>query len=170
VSVGPFDRLLEYFLEGASALPCIWRENRANESLCVDPRGDVAQCDCWVSSDPEYGFGNIATAGSLCGLLQASRTHRQFRERPALIMRREDCLDCESLALCHGGCPVRAYSVHGDIARKDPDCEVYRILFQHVRQAAAAIALRRAGVAADGRRSESASDPAVYVTTEGMDR
>jgi radical SAM protein with 4Fe4S-binding SPASM domain len=161
VSVGPFDRLLEFFIEGSAALPCIWRENCANEFFCVDPRGHVAQCDCWVSSYPEFWFGNLLEADSLTSLLQRSAAYQRFRERPAAVIRNEDCLDCDYLASCHGGCPVRTYSVRGELARKDPNCEIYKIIFRRVQSAAAGIALRRSGAAVAPVKGPLAMDVAV---------
>lgn len=143
VTVGPFDQFLEHRLAGGGGLPCIWRENCSSEFLCIDPRGNVAQCDCWVASYPEHWFGNIFQPGGLGDLLKRSPARRPFRERPAVLIQREDCLECEHLAICHGGCPVRAYSVYGDLYRKDPYCEVYKPVFRRVSEAAAALALRR---------------------------
>jgi sulfatase maturation enzyme AslB (radical SAM superfamily) len=46
-----------------------------------------------------------------------------------VLIRQEDCIDCDYLGICHGGCPVRAYTVSGDILAKDPYCMLYRRLF-----------------------------------------
>jgi len=132
VRLGPFDKLLEYFVRGGKNLLCIWRDNCANDFVCIDPRGRVAQCDCWVTSYPEFRFGNLLDGGSLTDLLQNSDARRRLQARPGVLIQREGCLDCDYLALCHGGCPVRAYTVHGDIFRKDPYCELYRNLFRQM--------------------------------------
>lgn len=129
VRIGPFDKLLAYFEQGTKDLLCIWRENCANEFVCIDPRGHVAQCDCWVSSYPEYRFGNILDPVSLSDLLRRSDARREFQMRPGSLIQTEECLDCDYLSICHGGCPVRAYSVHGDILTKDPYCDLYKKIF-----------------------------------------
>jgi len=143
VRVGPFDQLLDYFVHGRQNLLCIWRDNCVNEFVCVDPRGHVAQCDCWVTGYPEYRFGNILDAGSLSDLLRNSDARRRLQARPGELILKEDCLDCIYLTICHGGCPVRAYTVHGDLFRKDPYCRLYRRLFQHMEAMAANLPLRR---------------------------
>jgi radical SAM protein with 4Fe4S-binding SPASM domain len=143
VTVGPFDKFLECRLEGGAGLPCIWQHNCVSEFLCIDPSGNVAQCDCWVASYPEHWFGNIFQPGSLADLLKRSTARRAFRTRPSVIVRQEDCLDCEYLSMCHGGCPIRGYSVYGSIERKDPYCEAYKSVFRRVSEAAATLALRR---------------------------
>jgi len=83
-------------------------------------------------------------------LLKTSPARGKFNERPVHLIQR-DCLSCDYLSLCHGGCPVRTYTVHGTLFEKDPYCELYKVVFGRMEQAArelarAAIAMR--GVAA----------------------
>jgi radical SAM protein with 4Fe4S-binding SPASM domain len=137
VRVGPFNKLMDYFVHGSKDLLCIWRDNCVNDFICIDPLGQVAQCDCWVTSYPEFWFGNMLDEGSLSDLLQNSEARRRLQTRPGVLIQKEDCLDCDYLTLCHGGCPVRAYTVYGDIFRKDPYCELYRRLFQNMEVMAA---------------------------------
>lgn len=140
VTIGPFDKFLELMRSGSSSLPCIWRENCSHDFLCIDPAGNVAQCDCWVASYPEHWFGNILQAGSLAELFENSMARREFRQRPSVIIQQEECLDCEYLSMCHGGCPIRAFSVYGNLYRKDPYCDVYRVLFRRISEAAIMLA------------------------------
>ena len=137
VRVGPINQLLDYFVYGKQNLLCIWRDNCVNEFVCVDPQGYVAQCDCWVTGYPESRFGNIFDAGSLSDLLRNSEARRRLQTRPGELILKEDCLDCAYLTICHGGCPVRAYTVHGDLFRKDPYCQLYKRLFQNMEAMAA---------------------------------
>ncbi len=137
--VGPFDELLSYFLDAPSVLPCIWTEDCANHILCIDPRGNVAQCDCWVASYPDHWLGNLFHAASLDGLLTENPVRGRFHQRPMALVARE-CIDCDYLALCHGGCPVRAFSVYGTLFEKDPHCALYRSVFAHMASAAARLA------------------------------
>jgi len=136
VRVGPFDELLAYFSGTPTVLPCIWTDDCANHILCIDARGHVAQCDCWVTSYPDYRFGNIFECASLSELLAASAVVERFHQRPMALVAR-DCIACDYLALCHGGCPVRAFSVHGTLFEKDPHCALYQALFGHLAGAAA---------------------------------
>jgi uncharacterized protein len=139
VRVGPFNKLMDYFIHGSKDLLCIWRDNCVNDFVCIGPQGQVAQCDCWVTSYPEFHFGNVLDEGSLSDLLQNSEARRRLKTRPGVLIQKEDCLDCDYLTLCHGGCPVRAYTVHGDILRKDPYCQLYRKLFRDVEEMAARV-------------------------------
>lgn len=131
VRIGPFDQLVNYFTHRDASLPCIWGQNCADGFIAVDARGNVAQCDCWVTSYPDFRFGNILESESLSALLRDSRARRRFSERPVALTQQE-CITCDYLALCHGGCPVRAYSVHGTLFDRDPYCELYKTLFRHI--------------------------------------
>jgi uncharacterized protein len=73
VKLGPIDELPNYFLGKPSSLPCIWQQNCADEFVSIDARGHVAQCDCWVTSYPEYRFGNIFGAESFPQLMKRSK-------------------------------------------------------------------------------------------------
>jgi uncharacterized protein len=129
VSLGPFDALIDHFTHRAARLPCIWKENCSNQFISVDAKGSVAQCDCWVTSYPEYFFGNIFHEPDLTRMLKTSRARRDFVERPKYLVENEDCLSCRYLSICHGGCPVRTYSALGTMMGKDPYCEVYKVVF-----------------------------------------
>ena len=88
IRIGPFDALLDYFSHRDYCLPCIWGQNCADEFISVDARGNVGQCDCWVTSYPEYYFGNLFNAGSLTHMLRTSSARRQFLERPPLLVQK----------------------------------------------------------------------------------
>ena len=145
VQIGPFDALLQHFSHEPATLPCIWGDNCANALVSIDARGYVAQCDCWVTSYPDYHYGNIFECDRFAELLKTSPARQKFNERPIHLIQR-DCLSCDYLSLCHGGCPVRTYTVHGTLFEKDPYCELYKAIFGCMKQAAQELA--RAAVAA----------------------
>jgi radical SAM protein with 4Fe4S-binding SPASM domain len=139
IRIGPFDELLAWFRGDPTVLPCIWTDNCANHILCIDARGNVAQCDCWVTSYPDHWYGNLFECATLSDLLASSQALERFQQRPMALVAR-DCIDCDYLALCHGGCPVRAFSVHGTLFEKDPNCAFYQLLFGAMATAAARLA------------------------------
>ena len=143
ISVGPIDELIKTFTDGSGCLPCIWQSNCADEFISIDARGFVAQCDCWVTSYPEYFFGNIFEEESLGRMLQQSSARRKFIERPAAIVPK-DCIQCDYLSICHGGCPVRTYTFRQTMFEKDPYCHVYLAIFRKAEQVAAQLAAERA--------------------------
>jgi radical SAM protein with 4Fe4S-binding SPASM domain len=143
VSVGPVDELVKKFTDGNGCLPCIWQSNCADEFISIDARGFVAQCDCWVTSYPEYFFGNIYESESLTKMLAESMVRRKFVDRPGVVIPK-DCIECDYLSLCHGGCPVRTYTFSGSMFEKDPYCHVYLAMFRKAEEVAAKISSSRA--------------------------
>ncbi len=132
IALGPFDELMRHFTGGSARLPCIWQQNCADEFVSIDARGRVAQCDCWVMSYPEYGFGNVFDPRSFTELLETSPARQRFHARPERLMRDDTCLSCDYLSICHGGCPVRAYAITGKFFVKDPYCGVYKAMFSRL--------------------------------------
>jgi uncharacterized protein len=154
VRVGPMDELIRQFTDGQGCLPCIWQANCADQFVSIDARGYVAQCDCWVTSYPEYFFGNIFECDSFTDLLRNSPARKQFLARPSVTLQK-DCLECDYLSVCHGGCPVRTYTFGGDLFEKDPYCQLYKALFRRAQDAAAELARDRAS----GEAPRKASTP-----------
>lgn len=144
VKLGPLDELMNHFTGAPSCLPCIWRQNCTDEFVSIDARGYVAQCDCWVTSYPEYRFGNIFGPQSFTELMEKSKARQRFQKRPEVLVEHETCLGCDYLSICHGGCPVRTYSITGDFFVKDPYCKVYKALFSTMEEMAAGMAAMRA--------------------------
>lgn len=133
IFVAPLSNWIEYFLTGILESACVWNENCAKHFFCIDPHGNIAQCDCWVTSYPNYHYGNILTSNNtLLEILSSSSIRKQFLKRPEIIIQTEDCLDCPYLALCHGGCPIRTYTITGTLYKKDPYCELYRTIFSYI--------------------------------------
>jgi len=143
VKLGPFDELMNQFSGDAACLPCIWQQNCADEFVSIDAKGHVAQCDCWVTSYPDYWFGNIFDNVSFTELLQKSKARQQFQARPEKLMQSETCAGCDYLSVCHGGCPVRTYAITGQFFAKDPYCQVYKALFSTMEELAADVAAAR---------------------------
>ena len=143
VKLGPLDELMNQFTGENASLPCIWRQNCADEFVSIDARGHVAQCDCWVTSYPDYWFGNIFDDVSFTELLQKSQARRKFQARPEVLMQTESCVGCDYLSVCHGGCPVRTFAITGQFFRKDPYCQVYKALFSTMEELATQVAAVR---------------------------
>ena len=101
---------MRHFTGEGACLPCIWLQNCTDEFVSIDARGHVAQCDCWVTSYPDYWFGNIFDDVSFTELLQQSKARQLFQARPEVLMQHESCVECDYLSICHGGCPVRTYA------------------------------------------------------------
>lgn len=134
VSISPFDELIDHFRTGVDRLSCIWSENCAHDFVGVSPQGNVAQCESWVASYPDFVFGNILARNDMADIMNGP-VRRRFLNRPLRLLEEEDCAECEFLAVCHGGCPMRAYSASGTLFTKDPYCVAYKTLFGLARKA-----------------------------------
>lgn len=129
VRLGPFDALVDHFCRRPARLPCIWQPNCAEQFVSIDARGNLAQCDCWVTSYPEYSFGNVFHDVGLTEQLRSSAARADFNRRPERLAAESDCATCRYLSICHGGCPVRTYAAHKTLFEKDPYCEMYLTIF-----------------------------------------
>ena len=132
VKLGPFDELLKWFAGRDGVLPCMWRPSCPHDLVSIDPDGNVAQCDCWVSSYPEHHYGNLFKDVSLGELLATSSSREAMLARPIQLVAAAPCQTCEYLAVCHGGCAIRALTATGQLSSPDPYCESYRVLFAHL--------------------------------------
>ncbi len=130
IQLGPFDGLHDHFIGNEARLPCIFKENCANQFISIDAHGTTAQCDCWVTSYPDWSFGNAHETDDLTAMLRNSPVRERFLRRPGTLVRDADCLACRYLSICHGGCPVRAFTATGHINRKDPYCAMYLAMFE----------------------------------------
>lgn len=145
VQITPFDELIDFFTQGEARLPCIWQDSCSNGFICIDPEGNVSQCDCWVTSYPAHRFGNLFENPNHTDLLQHSRARQRLKRRPGILIQKEDCIQCDYLAICHGGCAIRTFTTRGELNGKDPYCETYKILFAHMESIARSLAGRRVG-------------------------
>jgi uncharacterized protein len=135
ISIAPFGELIHYFRTGENSLSCCFRENCSDTFIGISPKGDVAQCEGFAASYPEYVFGNILTCEDMAHMMNGP-IRKQFLDRPIRLLEQEDCWECEFLALCHGGCPVHAYGTTGSIFRKEPNCKSHKTLFSLARNGA----------------------------------
>ena len=92
--------------------------------LLVEHNGDVFSCDFFV--EEEGRLGNLMEISLI--LLFNSREHVRFGQQKANLP--QDCLDCEWLDLCRGGCPkdrVRNPASKG----LNHFCESFRLFFTY---------------------------------------
>ncbi|HMK34297.1 MAG TPA: radical SAM protein, partial [Desulfomonilaceae bacterium] len=103
IGISPFDGLLDYFKTGDSGgLLCGMRGDCSRDFFCIDPEGNVSQCDCWVTSYPRFRFGNIFRDRDLQAIMNSPQ-RRMFGERPVKLIENSDCIECAYLSACHGG-------------------------------------------------------------------
>jgi len=111
--------------------------------LAVDPVGDIYPCQRFCGR-PAWRLGTLAERPSLEQLL-SSPVAKRFRQREEQV--REACSGCPHIHYCLGGCPYNAWAGGGsvswdgpsacrgqDAGIRDPYCEAYRAVFDHIQK------------------------------------
>ncbi|MFB0566897.1 MAG: radical SAM protein [Candidatus Aminicenantaceae bacterium] len=126
--INPFDYILTSLKEhGPRRRPCIFSQVCAETFMAVGPNGDTTLCDCWLEGDRKFIFGNLLT-GKVEDIFKNSFKKSIYKRLDRIV--NEFCHSCSYLHLCYGGCPVRTFSFHGDLFKKDFYCPVYKTMFE----------------------------------------
>ena len=148
VRLGPFDTLVDRFCRRPAQLPCIWQVNCAEQFISIGSRGNMAQCDCWVTSYPEHSFGNVLSSPGLVEQLRSSPARADFLRRPEhLVQERRLCV-----VPFPGNLPrvvVRCAPTRRveRLLAKDPYCDMYKAIFECSERFAREELMRQAGEA-----------------------
>ena len=117
--VEPFRSLMQNIIEGQVSLGCVDSGTCTYHQINVAPDGEASQCG--RSSDwGLLSYGNILEK-TFSKILQ-DKQRDQLHERVKILPTTE-CLGCRIWDLCHGGCPLDAYSKHKDFMHKSEWCE-----------------------------------------------
>ena len=95
--------------------------------LTVAPDGGIFSCNRFAHH-PEWRLGSVFECPDM-ETLARSQPWQKLSQRERSV--REDCGDCTHFDYCKGGCPYNAVSA-GGADRRDPQCTVYRKLFDHI--------------------------------------
>lgn len=127
--VQPFRSAVECVVEGRIRLACVESGACARHHINVAPDGTTSQC----GRAADWGllpYGNIAER-SLEAIL-GDEQRRQLEDRVGLLQVGE-CAGCRFWEVCHGGCPLDAWSQHKSFMHKSEWCEARRgFLERHV--------------------------------------
>lgn len=116
--VQPFNSFLSNFRDEGRSLCCVDCESCAKRHICIDPAGNVSQC----GRTSELGimrWGRIQDK-SIDELFEHSQLNEMQHRCDTL--RAGDCKGCDIFPICHGGCPVDSYVLHGTFNRKTDWC------------------------------------------------
>jgi len=130
LNLNPFFALENRIYKNSGRLPCTWSYNCTNFILAVGPKGDIGQCDCWVTTRKEFNFGVLGETA--CDDYMNSANRQKFIERPTRMINDPECGSCAYWSICFGGCPIRALTFNGDMYTKDYYCPVYKKIFAAV--------------------------------------
>ena len=122
VSVRYFDSVFHKYV-GLSAPDCTLMK-KCGEYLVVEYNGDVFSCDFFV--EKKWKLGNIKT--HLLEEMLNSPRQAEFGNMKALLP--EECITCEWLEKCQGGCTKDRISVPQDKG-SNHFCQSYKMFFAH---------------------------------------
>jgi uncharacterized protein len=116
--VEPFSSITRCVKDRALSLGCVHSGGCARNHVNIGPDGGTSQC----GRSADWGlldYGNIQdrTLGEVLGDPQ----REQFLERDELL-RETECKGCRFWTICHGGCPLDAFSEHGSFMHKTAWC------------------------------------------------
>jgi len=94
--------------------------------LTIGPGGEIHSCNRFAYH-PEWQIGSVFDQPDE-EMFARSPAWKKLRQRERSV--REDCGDCVHFDYCKGGCPYNAFTSGTD--RRDPNCPVYRRLFEHI--------------------------------------
>jgi uncharacterized protein len=100
--------------------------NCLGKYLTIGPGGEIFSCNRFAHH-PEWQIGSVFNLPREEELAQ-SPVWQKLRQRELTVQ--EDCGDCAHFDYCKGGCPYNALTSGTD--RRDPNCPVYRRLFDHI--------------------------------------
>lgn len=123
----PFLHLTDLVQKGALNLFCAEAGGCADSHINIDPSGNASQCG--RSSD--WGilpYGNIEER-TLEDILRDPQREK-LRERNKILPQTE-CSGCRFWFICHGGCPLDAYSSHKSFMHKSEWCDAKRLFIQN---------------------------------------
>lgn len=103
---------------------------RCGEIISILPNGDVYFCDCLPKSEI-FNIGNIIHKDIYA--LTKSENYRVLYNINKTLS--QDCLRCQFLTICGGGCLTRRINRLHNSNSKDYYCQSRKKLFQHIQEA-----------------------------------
>ena len=98
--------------------------------LAIDPLGDIYSCQRFAGR-PQHRLGTVNDQPTL-GTLLSSPVAKRLACRQQSI--RKICHRCIHLNYCTGGCPYNAWAGNNPDRVKDPYCEAYSRVFDHIQR------------------------------------
>ncbi len=114
--IEPFNSLVRNIIENHRSLGCVFSGSCMRNHISIAPDGHLSHCgrsEDWDLLD--YGMLQDKTLDVVLNDPQ-----REALENRNALLRNSECVDCRFWSLCHGGCPLDGWAVHGDLLRQSP--------------------------------------------------
>jgi uncharacterized protein len=116
--IEPFKSLVDNIMHGNHNLSCVDSGSCTYNHINISPEGDASQCG--RSADWKLlNYGNI-TNNSIREILFHD-LRKQLESRTNTLFKTE-CANCRFWEICHGGCPLDAWSKHKDFQHRSEWC------------------------------------------------
>ncbi len=116
--VEPYSSFLSNISNEGRRLGCVDSGSCAKRHICIDPAGEVSQCGrtCELKI---MVWGSIHNKS-----IDELFAHEQLAElsQRTQQLREGECKGCQLFPICHGGCPVDAFTAYGTFNRKTNWC------------------------------------------------
>lgn len=96
--------------------------------LAVAPDGGLYSCNRFVGT-PDFSLGHCKTPRSLEDIRQSPGWKRLETWWNHIDT---ECADCLHKNICHGGCPYVGFAHGNGSPRKDPYCQAYKKIYDHI--------------------------------------
>ena len=117
-TIEPFRSLVDTIVDNNISLGCVESGNCTYDHVNIAPDGGTSQC----GRSADWGlldYGNIAEKTLESIIRDAKRD--ELEERQA-VLHDGECFGCRLWNICHGGCPLDAYSKHKSFMHKSEWC------------------------------------------------
>lgn len=126
-NVEPFKSLADTIVNGQVSLGCVDSGRCSYHHINIAPDGSTSQC----GRSADWGllqYGNVRDRTFDQILADGQRAEL---DRRVAHLRAGECGGCRFWGLCHGGCPLDAWSAHQDFMHKTSWCEARRGFIAH---------------------------------------
>lgn len=128
-SIEPIETMVRSLLGEETPLSCSFASHCLERMITITPEGNVVPCGSFTSS--EFILGNILK-DPLLKILYNQQCDKFRNQRSAYI--NENCLNCEFISICRGGCREVAFWHSGEYGGEYPYCEARKETFTYMRK------------------------------------
>ncbi|MEI8204190.1 MAG: radical SAM protein [Bacteroidota bacterium] len=121
IKIRIFDDMLSLLL-GGKAMNCIFK-NQCQGFITIEPNGDVGICE----NHRINGFDNYLLNKNILTDDFFSIEKESFKRNENINKLAEDCLKCNLLQICNGGCSVERFNM--GYKNKNVYCDIYKNIF-----------------------------------------
>jgi len=134
IDLSPFSAIEGGILGTGGRSQCVFSYSCARDIVAIGPEGEVGQCDWSITTFRDLSFGSLFK-DSIESIMH-SPNRKLFWNRPIKLVQESECGECLFWKICHGGCPVRAFTFGSPICSPDHYCAVHKAMFSAVLQKA----------------------------------